>query len=74
MAIFCGGGFNFLWVTDHFVVLWKAVNFLLENADTYYIWPTVSWDSCIPEASPWIPGSESLLRKLYQGTYTNHHE
>lgn len=66
MTISCGG-FNFLWVIDHFVVLLKAINLLLEKVNTYNIWPTVSWDPCIPEASPWIPGSESLLRKLYPG-------
>lgn len=65
MTVFCGDGFNFFSVTDHVVVLFRAINF--ENANTYNIWCIVSWDSCIAEASPWIPGSELLLRKLQPG-------
>lgn len=58
MIISYGGSLNLLWVTE--VESYKPP----ENANTYHIWPRVS-QAYTPEASPWIPSSLSLLRKLY---------
>lgn len=52
MIIFCGGGgFNFLWVIDRFMVLLKVIYFFFENLNTYNFWFIVLWDLCIFEVS-----------------------